>query len=337
MYRGKKVLDVHGHQTTPPEFEQFGNQLLRLRKLHGDDRLVLADDLVTAAVQPHVALLDQRQVDLQLLSPRPVDMWHWEVPEVQTVWCRATNDVTNQICRLFPGRFAGMAQLPQHVSTSTANCIQELDRCINELGFVGAIVNPDPGADGRAPTMADEYWYPLYEWAEEAGVVLMIHGSISRDPRWAMVPHGYQVNNVISQYIATLTLENSDVFAHFPNLKTYVCHLGGSLNRWPKEDLEHQYGTLPVSNLKFDSVAYDAGFLELGIRQKGADRVLFGSECPGAGTGTVIKEPGKPDRASDDLLPVIDAMEFLTDDEKLDIVHNNALKFFPLLASKVTD
>jgi predicted TIM-barrel fold metal-dependent hydrolase len=264
-------------------------------------------------------------------------MWHWEVPEIQQVWCQATNDVGAQICRLHPGRFAGMAQLPQHVSTSTANCIVELDRAVNELGFVGAIVNPDPGADGRAPTMTDEYWFPLYERAEELGAVLMIHGSISRDPRWAGVPHGYQVNNVISQYIATVSLESSDIYTRFPQLKTFICHFGGALNRFPREDHEHRYGTFPVANLKFDCVAYDSGFLSLGIQQKGADRILFGSECPGAGTGVVVKDPGRPERAGDDILPVIDSLDFLSDEEKLDIVHNNAVAFFPLLAGVLAE
>ena len=59
-------------------------------------------------------------------------------------------------------------------------------------------MNPDPGADGQTPGLDNEdYWYPLYEKAEELGAVLMVHASISRDPRVWNIPQNYQINNVI--------------------------------------------------------------------------------------------------------------------------------------------
>jgi predicted TIM-barrel fold metal-dependent hydrolase len=327
VYKGTPVIDVHGHLSTPQEFSNYSTSLLHLRKYDG--RLQMSDEALEVSAKRHLGIMDERNIDFQLLSNRPVHMWHWETPEVQEAWCRAVNDTIAQKVRLHPDRFAGMAQLPQNVDTDTSNCVAELERCVNEYGFVGAIVNPDPGADHKAPGMQYEYWYPLYKKAEELQTTLMIHASIWRDPRLKGVPHNYQINNFIGQFLATLALENSTVFETFPNLKIFVCHCGGALNRFAPEDTVHVYGNAPMGkNLMFDTCAYDADFLALAIKQRGADRFLFGTEAPGSGGRAIRKSTGRP---SDDLVPVIDGFDFLTEDQKLDIFNRNARKFFPLL------
>jgi predicted TIM-barrel fold metal-dependent hydrolase len=327
MYNGVKVIDVHGHLTTPPEFQAYSNSLLHLRKYDG--KLVMTDESLAVTANRHIGVMDDRNIDFQLLSNRPVHMWHWETPEVQEAWCTAVNDTIAQKVRMYPDRFAGIAQLPQSVDKNTSNVVAELERCVKELGFVGAIVNPDPGADHKAPGMQYDYWYPLYEKAQELGATLMIHSSIWRDPALKGIPHNYQINNFVGQFLAGLALEHSDVFKTFPKLKIFVCHCGGGLNRFAPEDTVHVYGTTPWDdNLMYDTCAYDADYLALAIKQKGSHRMLFGTEAPGSGGRAIRKSNGRP---SDDLVPVIDSFDFLTKEQKLDIFHNNARKFFPLL------
>ena len=64
--------------------------------------------------------------------------------------------------------------------------------------------------------------------------------------------------------------------------------------------------------------------LEAAIKQRGVDQMLFGSESPGSG-GAVRPETGKP---SDDLVPVIDSLGFLSAEDKLKIFQKNPLKVF---------
>jgi predicted TIM-barrel fold metal-dependent hydrolase len=214
------------------------------------------------------------------------------------------------------------------VDLDTSNCVAELEYCIKELGFVGVIVNPDPGADHRAPGMQHEYWYPLYEKAAELGATLMIHGSIWRNPALLGIPHHYQINNLMSEFLAGLALEHSKVFEMFPDLKVFVSHGGGALNRFAPEDPIHTYGRMPLpNNLMYDTCCYDIDFLSTAIKQHGAHRMLFGTEAPGAG-GITVRANG---RRSDDLVPVIEELDFLTEDQKLAIFSGNARAFFPLL------
>ena len=79
------------------------------------------------------------------------------------------------------------------------------------------------------------------------------------------------------------------------------------------------------NNLFFDSCGYDLDFLQAAIKQRGVDRMVFGTEAPGSG-GAIRPETG---RTSDDLVPVLDSFEFLTDADRRAIFHDNPLKVVP--------
>lgn len=263
-------------------------------------------------------------------------MLHWERPLVVEHWTRTTNDVISQACRLHPNRFRGIAQLPQQTDLDTSNCIAELDRCVNELGFVGAILNPDPGGERKTPKLDSEYWFTLYKRAEELDATLIVHGSAPRDDR--RIVHGYdmtgdpqmdrQFNFMAEQTLATLVLERGLVFERFPRLKVLVVHCGGAPSRLVPGTARVKARVDLGQNLFFDTCAYDRWFLTAAVQQRGADRMLFGTEAPGAGTNTVNPDTGRP---SDDLVPLIDSFEFLTAEEKGKIFHDNPRRAFPLL------
>ena len=56
--------------------------------------------------------------------------------------------------------------------------------------------------------------------------------------------------------------------------------------------------------------------------------MCFGTEAPGSG-GAVRPETGK---TSDDLVPLIDGMSFLSQEDKLKIFNGTPLKFAPALS-----
>ena len=58
-------------------------------------------------------------------------------------------------------------------------------------------------------------------------------------------------------------------------------------------------------------------------------QVVFGTEAPGSGTSDLNVETNKP---SDDLIPVLEGFDFLTNDDRRKILHDNAMRVFPLLA-----
>jgi predicted TIM-barrel fold metal-dependent hydrolase len=307
--------------STPPHFRAFVANLVAQNTAGG--KLEMSDEQLENAQGRHLKIMDERSVDVQVLGPRPIAMWHWMRPFLQEFWCRITNDVIARICKLHPDRFRGAAQLPQNSKLDTRNCVAELERCVKELGFVTAYVNPDPAGDKQTPGMHEEYWYPLYEKAQDLDVPLIVHPSLTYDRRLEIIPANYQMNNYIEEFIALQLLTHGGVFEKFPRLKVLICHCGGALNRFIATDRHVAQKDLS-RNLFFDACAYDVDFLTAAIKQRGVDQMLFGTEAPGSG-GAVRPDTGRP---SDDMVPVIDSLGFLSTEDKVKIFNKNPLKVF---------
>ena len=357
MYYGKTVIDVHGHMSSPPHFRAHAYNMIALRT-GGSDRIEIPEAAMKQAIERHLRIIDACSVDIQLISPRPVAMMHWERPFLVESWTRITNNVIADQCRQYPKRFRGVAQLPQTRDLNIARCVTELERCVQELGFVGAILNPDPGADRSAPGLNHEAWFPLYAAAEKLQATLVVHPSISHDPRLDGIPHSYQYNNVTEETLATLLLEQGDVFKRFPTLKIVVCHCGGAgrrlLELGSKLDANNPsrgddnvvrptgergggsggpppaYAEPPdvSANLFFDTCCYDPWSLGAAIRQRGVSQMVFGTEAPGSGSAQRNPLTGRP---AEDVLALIETLDFLTVEQKIDMVHNNPRRVFPLL------
>jgi predicted TIM-barrel fold metal-dependent hydrolase len=325
MYNGTKVLDVHGHLSTPPEF--FAHAALLLAANSPVRELTIPDERMAGPQENHLKVLDERSVDVQLIGPRPFAQFLWARPHVQAAWARATNNAIAQAVRMHPDRFLGMAHLPQHSEIETSNCVPELERAVKELGFVGAYIDPDPGGQQQTPGVHEPYWYPLYEAAQRLNVALMVHPTGTMDRRVEVLPHNYQVASVVEEYIATQLFMRTDIFDKFPELRVIICHCGGSLDRWIKTD-PHMGQRDTSKNLFFDTCAHDEGFLSAAFGQRGVDQMLFGTEAPGSG-GAKRPETGRP---ADDLVPVIAGLPGLTEEDKLKVFNGNAKKVFPQLA-----
>ena len=58
-------------------------------------------------------------------------------------------------------------------------------RCVEELGFVGCNLNPDPsGGNWISTPLTDPSWYPLHEGMVEPDVPAMVHVSAVTNPNF---------------------------------------------------------------------------------------------------------------------------------------------------------
>ncbi|HYM17913.1 MAG TPA: amidohydrolase family protein, partial [Micropepsaceae bacterium] len=181
------IIDCHGHYTTEPkplmDFRQ--KQIAAFKDKQGlpsFGTVKISDDEFRESVEGNqLRIQKERGTSLTLFSPRASGMGHHiGDAKVSLEWSRASNDCVQRVCTLFPENFIGVCQLPQTPGVPPANCIEELVRCVKELGFVGANLNPDPsGGSWTAPPLTDRYWYPLYEKLIELDVPAMVHVSAS--------------------------------------------------------------------------------------------------------------------------------------------------------------
>lgn len=326
MYKNTKVFDIHGHVFAPmhgtPALAMMlaSNTPLKIDpRTASDPRMGLTEEGWASSVAQHVALLDDYSIDAQLIGPRPFLMLGWMNSHLLPHWTRYVNNAIAKQVSIAPTRFIGAAQLPQNADAEDlTHCLPELERCVNELGFKAAYLSPDPTGDRRSPGMDKPYWHPVYKKCQDLGIPIVVHGTNCLDRRIDIIPHNYQIGFVWEQYLATQLFSHGDVFERFPELKVVICHCGGALDRFIKTDYHLSQRDLS-SNLFFDTNAPELNFLEAAIKQRTPERMCFGTEAPGSGA-SVRPETGRP---GDDLVPVIGGFDFLTEEQKITIFHNN--------------
>ena len=325
------IIDIHNHIVAGEELSRYQASLINSRGFHGKRKSPVTEESIKSATwngHKHTDVLDQVGTDMAFISPRPYTMMHSEKPEKIVRWyCEAVNDAIALQVKVEPTRFRGIAGLPQNAGVGPENTFEEIDRCIDELGMVGIMINPDPGeGDGLTPGMGDEYWYPLYEKMVAMDVPGLVHAASCRNQRESF--HGHFITE---ESIAILSLLNSNVFSDFPGLKLIISHGGGSVpyqvGRW-RSQLRGPNNTENfderLRHLYFDSVLYSTESLELLFKVAKPDRCLFGSERPGAGS----KPNPRTGRWYDDVKSLIEEMDWLSEDEKTGILGGNAEKVF---------
>lgn len=324
------ILDVHGHVSAPAELYAYKSKLLSSRgyNRYASERVV-PDDRLLEETTKHIALLDSVGTDVQLISPRPFQLMHSESPfSIVRGFTEANNDIIARVVEQAPDRFRGVAGLPQSPEVDMSASVDELERCVTELGFVGCLINPDPTEGlGQPPTMDDRSWYPLYEKMCELDVPALVHSAGCRSPR-----ETYSAHFITEESITILNVIKGQVFQDFPDLKLVIAHGGGSvpyqIGRWRAARIR-QGGRLhdfddDLRRFYFDSVLYNQESLDLLLKVVGTDRVLFGTEKPGSGSSQ------DPDTKVwlDDIKPLIDGLEWLTEDDRRQIYEGNARKCF---------
>jgi predicted TIM-barrel fold metal-dependent hydrolase len=331
------IIDIHNHIVAGGELGAYQAGLIASAGFHGKGQSGVTEESIKRARwrgHSHSEVLQEVGTDRAFISPRPYTMMHSMKPEKIVHWyCEAVNDTIALQVKLEPDRFRGIGGLPQCGGVSPKNTFDELDRCIKDLGFVGIMVNPDPGeGDGVTPGMGDEYWYPLYEKLVQLDVPVLVHAASCRNQRESFHSHF-----ITEEGIAIISLLGSKVFDDFPKLKLIISHGGGPIpyqvGRWRSQlrgpnDTENFDERL--KKLYFDTGLYNVESLELLFKIVGPDRCLFGTERPGAGS----KKDPRTGRWYDDVRPMIESIGWLSAEQKERIFHKNAESVFTRFTSR---
>jgi 4-oxalmesaconate hydratase len=335
------IIDCHGHYTTtPPELGAFRDaQVAGLKDpalTPSLDSLHISDDAIRESLEnAQLKLQRERGSDLTIFSPRASWMAHHiGTEETSKQWSRACNDLIARVCSLYPQNFVGVCQLPQSPGAPPANSIPELERCINELGFIGCNLNPDPsGGHWDSPPLTDRHWYPLYEKMVELDVPAMVHVSSSCNPNF----HATGAHYINADTTAFMQFVTADLFNDFPTLRFIIPHGGGAVPyHWGRyrgiaQDMKKPPLTeLLLNNVFFDTCVYHQPGIDLLAKVIPVENILFGSEMVGAVRG-IDPETG---HYYDDTKRYVDALA-VTNDDRTKIYETNAYRVYPRLAAKL--
>jgi 4-oxalmesaconate hydratase len=323
------IIDCHGHYTTVPQ----AHKQFRERQLAGEGpppAEIGDDDIRETIEQNQLRVMRERGIDVTLFSPQASAMEH-HVPDpaIAVAWARACNDLVHRVTQLFPREFAGVCQLPQTPDGNLDAVIAELRRCVEELGFVGCNLNPDPsGGHWTSRPLTEESWFPLYEAMVELDVPAMIHVSASCNPN----AHTLGAHYLNADTSVFMQLVEADLFDRFPSLRFVIPHGGGAVPyHWGRYHglaarLERPPLDALLGNVFFDTCVYHQPGIDLLRRVIPLDNVLFASEMLGAVRGR------NPETGSgwDDTKRYVDALG-LNEEEERKVFELNARRVYARL------
>ena len=334
------IIDCHGHYTTAPaplgDYREAQKAALAVDPLAVGSKGVvdISDDAICESLEnAQLKLQRERGTDLTIFSPRASWMGHHLGNEhTSKFWTEQCNDLVKRVCDLYPTSFTPVCQLPQSPGTSLTNSVAELRRCVEEMGFIGCNLNPDPsGGFFSGPVLGDRHWYRLYEAMVELDVPAMIHVSQSCNDHLHTTGSHY----LSADTAAFQQLLMSTVFTDFPTIKFIIPHGGGAIPyHWGRfrgivQDLKMgRLEDLVLKNVFFDTCVYHQAGIDLLTRVIPAENILFASEMVGAVRG-VDPTTG---HYYDDTRRYIDTAP-LSDADKVLIYETNTKRVFARLAA----
>jgi 2,3-dihydroxybenzoate decarboxylase len=260
------------------------------------------DELKARLIDLHdrrLRLMDEHGIEMMLLS--------LNAPVVQAIpdatrandLARKANDYLAHEVQKRPDRFQGLAALPMQ---DPELAIRELERCVRDLGFKGALVNGfSQVGDPNTIVYYDlrQYW-PFWAKVEELDVPFYLHprNPIKRDARiyegaeWLLGPPWAFGQETA---VHALRLMGSGLFDAYPKLAIVLGHMGEGLpfsmwrvdncNAWVED--RHNYPARRkiadyfsenfyiTTSGNFRTQALINAILELG-----ADRIMFSTDWP---------------------------------------------------------
>lgn len=170
--------------------------------------------------------MDKAGIDLCVLSVTTPGVQAEKDTATAIRLARQANDLLAGEVRKQPRRYAGFAHLPMQ---DPAVAAQELERCIRELGFKGALIN---GQTGGHYLDADRF-LPFWERVADLDVPIYLHpGEMADTP--VMFADRPELDGAVWAWTAdtathALRLVFGGTFTRFPGLKILLGHMGETL------------------------------------------------------------------------------------------------------------
>lgn len=337
------IIDCHGHYTTAPKALQVWRDL-QIANLNTPELgpkisdLKISDDEIRETIETNqLARMRARGIDVTIFSPRASFMAH-HIGNFNTsaTWASICNELCYRVTQLFPESFVGAAMLPQSPGVGINTCLPEMRKCINEYGFVGINLNPDPsGGHWQSPPLGNSYWHSIYEEIVALDIPAMIHVSTSCNDCFHTTGAHY-LNADTTAFMQCLT---SNLFEQFSSLRFLIPHGGGAVPyHWGRFRGLAMDAAIPdlneklLNNIYFDTCVYHQPGIDLLAEVIPVKNILFASETFGAVRGI------NPDTGFyfDDTRRYIDEVQSLSEKDRSMIFEGNARKVFPRMNAKIS-
>jgi aminocarboxymuconate-semialdehyde decarboxylase len=326
-------IDMHTHiipRNWPDLHERYGyGEWIQLRHHESGKAEMHSGGTVFRVIEEncwdaHARLQDMEKtgVDVQVICTIPVLFSYWAEPKDTLDFSQILNDDIARTVNKHPGRFIGLGTVPMQ---DTDMAIEELERCVKDLGFPGIQI----GSNINERNLDDEDFYPIFEAAQNLDACVFIHpwkmlGQDRTRDHWLTWLVGMPAETALA--ICSLTM--GGVLERLPDLRVSFAHGGGSFaltvdrivhGFQARPDLcQTKTKTPPSEMLKriyVDSALHGEEALRYVISRFGANRVYLGSDYPFPlgedPSGYIIESMDDLDQATQQRLLSGTALEFL--------------------------
>jgi len=244
-------------------------------------------------------LMDEFGMDMMILSLNAPAIQAIPDPKKANEIARKSNDYLAEQVRARPDRFQALAALPLQDPELAA---KELQRCVKDLGMVGALANgfSQIGNPNTTAYLDEKQYWPFWETVEKLDVPFYLHprnplpqdSRIYKDHGWLMGPtwaFGHETA------VHALRLMGSGLFDKYPKIQVILGHMGENLpfgiwrvdntNGWipnrhdypAKKKIGHYF----LNNFHITvSGNFNAQSLYCAMSVIGSDRVMFSTDWP---------------------------------------------------------
>ena len=294
-YRSLSV-DLHCHMYVPAAAEavagvfdmetdglhRFSNEATR--DVNARQSETIQEQLVD--VGRRLADMDDMGIDIQAISPVPLQYYYALPPDLGRTATRLINDEIAAVAAAHPDRFVGLGGLPMQ---DPQMAVAELERVIGDLGFKGIELCTNVNGE----ELSHERYRAVFARAEELGALIFLHPNGFSDG--ARLGDHYFINvigNPLDSTVAVSHLIFDGVLDSFPWLKICVAHGGGFLPAYSgridhahaaRKDCRRCIKESPGSYLRrlyFDTVVFTEHQLEYLAGLYGSDHIVLGTDYP---------------------------------------------------------
>ena len=276
--------------------------------------------------------MDRHGMDMMILSLNSPAIQYTVDPAKAVDLARRCNDHLAETIARHPKRFRGFAALPMQDPDAAT---EELERCVKDLGFLGALVNgySQIGSLSNAVYLDDKRYWSFWGKVEELDVPFYLH---PRNPlkEWqgSFEGHPWLLASAWAFTAETAThalrLMCSGLFDAYPKLTLLLGHLGECIPHhiWrTQRRMERDPRPKPFARSLFDYLTENVYITTSGnfftpaldncITVMGADRVMFSTDYPFEPVGAAAEW--------------FDALE-MEEETKRKIGRDNAIRLFKL-------
>jgi len=290
------TVDLHCHMYVPAAEEvvagafdmetdflfRFANQATReVNRCQAED---ISDQLTS--VETRLADMDAMGIDIQAVSPVPLQYYYALEPDLGRTSSRLINDHIAGTVAAHPDRFVGLCTVPMQ---DPEMAVTELTRAVNELGMRGVEICTSVAGE----ELSADRFRKFFAKAEELDVLIFLHpNGFSGGERLSDHYFTNVIGNPLDSTVAVSHLIFGGVLDAYPKLKICVAHGGGYLAAYSgridhahanREDCRRCIGEPPSSYLRklyFDTVVFTEHQLEYLANLYGSDHIVLGTDYP---------------------------------------------------------